>query len=137
MNTNTIPLERECDPFIKTDTGTYPILPETSSQGSATSSTCLAQDPSQEHDAEPSDTFSHQLITLSEAFSDEDIHYVEIGDILIDAEGVGWLCRSCFCGSAGCYGKIIVRLESKEELEGWDRGGNLCRRRRVNMDVDD
>jgi hypothetical protein len=115
MNTNTTPLERECDPFIKTDTGAYPIHPDASSQDSSTSSTCLAQDPLHEHNTEPSDTFSYQAITLSEAFSDEDIHYVEIGDILIDADGVEWLCRSCFCGSAGCHGKTTVRLESKEE----------------------
>jgi hypothetical protein len=67
----------------------------------------------------------------SEAFGNEHINYVQIGDILVDAEGVEWLCRSCFCREPGYYGKTIVRLERKDEADGWDRGGNLGARRRV------
>jgi hypothetical protein len=44
--------------------------------------------------------------------------YVEIVNIVVDRDRVEWMCGSCFCKSGGCHGKTIVRLKSKEELEG-------------------
>jgi hypothetical protein len=40
---------------------------------------------------------------------------VDIGDVIVEADGVEWLCRICFCVSAACCGKTIVRLESGDK----------------------
>jgi hypothetical protein len=79
MKTNTTSPEQRSNPFIETHTGNYPTLLVSSSQESSTSSTCLAQDPFHDHDADhPDTTLEHQAIALSEAFGDEHIHYVQV-----------------------------------------------------------
>jgi hypothetical protein len=47
---------------------------------------------------------------------------LEVGDVMVDDEGVEWLIRQCFCESDDCCGKTFKRLEGKDELDVWDRG---------------
>ncbi len=82
-----------------------------SSQESAASFDSLAEDFLYE-----GDDFLHASpvqsgITLGNVKFDD----VDIGDIIVEADGVEWLCRICFCVSAACCGKTIVRLESGDK----------------------
>lgn len=45
-----------------------------------------------------------------------------IGDVVVDEEGMEWIVRICFCGSAGCNSQALKRIDGKDELDDSDRG---------------
>ncbi|KAI8937830.1 hypothetical protein NX059_005523 [Plenodomus lindquistii] len=88
---------------------------DASSQDSSTSSTCITTDPL--YEAAP---------RHPNALYNSDLH---VGDLVIDKQGVEWICRRCFCEISTCDGKALKRVEGKTELDPWDRGRPVKRQR--------
>jgi hypothetical protein len=94
---------------------TPPISRSSSSCSSSGASTCLAEDPLHERSVSNSKVFDHVILDS-----------LYIGDVTIDEEGVEWVVRQCFCEVADCSGKTLKRLNSKTELDAWDRGRTVA-----------
>lgn len=79
-----------------------------SSQESSTSFNSLTEDFLYEIEGSICASPIDSSITLSSFELDS----VDIGDVVVQANGVEWLIRICFCDSASCCGKTVARLES-------------------------
>lgn len=79
-----------------------------SSQESSTSFNSLTEDFLYEIEGSICASPIDSSITLSSFELDS----VDTGDVVVQANGVEWLIRICFCDSASCCGKTVARLES-------------------------
>ncbi|KAF2856880.1 hypothetical protein T440DRAFT_463103 [Plenodomus tracheiphilus IPT5] len=91
---------------------------DASSQDSSTSSICIALDSM--HEDVPQDPDLH--------FNDD----LQVGDQVMDEDGVEWLCRTCFCETSMCSGKTLKRVDGKTELDPWDQGRPVKRQGHLN-----
>jgi hypothetical protein len=51
-----------------------------------------------------------------------DLADLDVGDIMVDGQGLEWIVRQCFCGLVECSGKTFKQLEGKKDMDVWDRG---------------